>query len=279
MKRNIKTMAIVAAAVWLQTAAFTGLAHAQQRNNRTLSSVLSGLAKAVEAEEQDNAIRRVFRDVLDREPTASEFRRYRHLMHEEHWSERDVRDDLGSRPDYRRHAQRRDMDPDQIVRRAYQDILNRDPEPAGLRNYRSQIIDHGWTEQDVREALRKSPEHSKLGRDSADRIVRRAYQDILGREADYNGLAGFRNQVLYHGWDEHDVREALKRSPEYRQKNAMTREKAEEIVKRAYRNVLHREADPAGMQGFVNQVLHEHFSEADIARELRNSEEYRNKHR
>ena len=139
------------------------------------------------------------------------------------------------------------------------------------------MIDNGWTEQDVRQALRKSAEHDSVSQSSADRIVKRAYQDLLGRDPDYNGLVQYRNQITDHGWDEHDVREALRKSPEYRQKNAMTREKAEEIVKRAYRSVLGREADAGGMQGYVQRVLRDHWSEADVARALRNSDEYRNK--
>ena len=48
--------------------------------------------------------------------------------------------------------------PERIVRRAYQDILEREPDAAGMRTYRSRIIDDDWTEEQVREALRRSPE-------------------------------------------------------------------------------------------------------------------------
>jgi hypothetical protein len=67
------------------------------------------------------------------------------------------------------------------------------------------------------------------------------------------------------------------KSPEYRQKNAMTRDKAVEIVTRAYREVLGRDPDAGGMEGYVQGVLQKHWSEADVARSLRNSDEYRNK--
>jgi TorA maturation chaperone TorD len=227
---------------------------------------------------QDSAIKRAFRDVLRREPSTSELRRYRGLMTEDHWSEGDVREDLKSRSDYQRYSPSSgNVDPDKVVRRAYEDILHREPDQEGLRHYRTEMIDNGWTEQDVRQALRKSTEHDSVSQSSADRIVRRAYQDILGREPDYNGLVQYRNQITDHGWDEHDVREALRKSPEYRQKNTMTRQKAEEIVTRAYRSVLGRDPDPAGMEGYVQGVLRKHWSEPDIARELRNSDEYRNK--
>ena len=44
-----------------------------------------------------------------------------------------------------------------------------------------------------------------------------------------------------------------------------------------YRSVLGRDPDPAGMENYVRGVLTKHWSEADIARDLRNSDEYRNK--
>lgn len=56
----------------------------------------------------------------------------------------------------------------------------------------------------------------------------------------------------------------------------VTIQSADRIVRRAYQGVLRREPDPAS-RGFVDRVLRDHWSEADVARELRNSEEYRNR--
>jgi TorA maturation chaperone TorD len=241
--------------------------------------LLGGLAAPLEAQGwQDTLIRRAFDEVLHRAPSDSELRRYRDLMYEEHWTERDIQDDLRHRSDYGRHSDRRVDDPDRVVRRAYQDILHREPDTEGLRLYRSRMIDDNWTEYQVREALRKSPEYAERGSESADKIIRRAYQDILGREPDTNGLYSYRSKVMNQGWDEHDVREALRKSPEYRQKNTMTREQAEEVVRRAYASVLGREPDPSS-RGYVDRVLKDHWTERDVARELRNSDEYRNKQR
>jgi hypothetical protein len=102
-----------------------------------------------------------------------------------------------------------------IVRRAYQDILERDPEPAGLRLYRSRIIDDGWTEQQVRDALRKSPEYREQTRAKAEEIVRRAYLAVLKREPDA-GSVGYVNRVLRDDWTQAEVERELRRSPEFR---------------------------------------------------------------
>jgi Peptidase inhibitor family I36 len=110
--------------------------------------------------------------------------------------------------------------PDQIVRRAYQDILERDPDPAGLRAYRSRIIDDGWTEQQVREALRNSPEYRErntMTRPKAEEIVRRAYLSVLKREPDA-GSRGYVDRVLRDKWTQQDVERELRKSPEYRQR-------------------------------------------------------------
>ncbi|HEV8396221.1 MAG TPA: peptidase inhibitor family I36 protein [Vicinamibacterales bacterium] len=105
---------------------------------------------------------------------------------------------------------------DRIVHRAYQDILHREPDEGGLRLYRSRIIDDGWSEQQVREALRNSAESRVVTRERASEIVRRAYLSVLNREPDA-GAQGYINRVMRDGWTEDDVARELRRSPEFRQ--------------------------------------------------------------
>jgi TorA maturation chaperone TorD len=240
--------------------------------------VLGGLASPAAADWREEAIVEAFEDVLDREPSDRELRRYLSRMEEDGWTERDVREDLEERPDERRHSRRGYEDPDEVIRRAYDDILHREPDQEGLRLYRSRMIDDDWTERDVRDALRDSPEYGERRRESAEKIVRRAYEDVLEREPDARGLASYRDKILNEGWDEHDIREALRKSPEHRQQGQMSREQAEEIVKRAYQEVLGREPD-AGSRSYVDQVLKDHWTEEDVARELRKSDEYRRRQR
>ena len=109
-----------------------------------------------------------------------------------------------------------------------------------------------------------------------DAIVRRAYQDILGRDPDQAGLRQYRSKIIDDGWTEQDVRADLRKSPEYVDKNTMTYPKAQEIVRRAYMNVLRREPD-GGASGYVDRVIRNHWTQQDVERELRKSPEYRNK--
>jgi hypothetical protein len=239
-------------------------------------------ARSSSASDRDRAIRRAYEDILHRKPSDIELRHYRELMEDDDWTEDDVRDDLREERDHdggdRGHRSgHRSEDPDRIVRRAYEDILDREPDSAGLRLYRSRIVDDDWTEDDVRKALRESPEYRTHREQRADKIVRDAYQDVLGRAPDAAGLRTYKDHVLRDDWDERQVRDALRKSPEYRQKGTMTRAQAEEIVKRAYQEVLGRDPD-AGSRGYIDRILRDHWTQEDVARELRKSPEYRNKH-
>ena len=225
----------------------------------------------------DNAIFRSFRSVLGRDPSDRELVRYRALMLRYGWTESDVRSDLSGRTDYRRYRNDTGTRPNAAVRSAYIDVLGREPDAEGLREYRTRMVRDGWTEQDVREALRKSDEYASIRTESADRIVRRAYLDVLRREPDPEGLAAYRQQVIENGWEYHDVRTALRRSPERRQgQRAMREEDARALVRRAYLNVLRREPDPSGWDSYTAKVMRDGWTQADLERTLRNSDEFRN---
>jgi hypothetical protein len=94
-----------------------------------------------------------------------------------------------------------------------------------------------------------------------DAIVKRAYEDVLNREPDSEGLRVYRRHVIDDGWTEQQVRQSLRESPEYRQQGIMTYYKAQQIVRQAYLNVLHREPD-SGAGGYVNNVLTKHGTRA-----------------
>lgn len=110
--------------------------------------------------------------------------------------------------------------PDEIIKRAYEDVLNREPDQEGLRVYRRHIVDDGWSEQQVRQSLRESAEYRKqntMTYTRAQEIVRAAYINVLRREPDA-GAGGYINNVLTKGWTQNDVERELRKSPEYRKR-------------------------------------------------------------
>jgi hypothetical protein len=118
-----------------------------------------------------------------------------------------------------------------MVRRAYRDILGREPDSVGMQQYTQALLYSGWTETDLRRALRSSPEFAertgrvsygwrtanRYGVDSqAASIVRQAYLSVLGREPDAVGMRDYTTRIVRDGWSENDVMRALRSSPEYR---------------------------------------------------------------
>jgi len=105
------------------------------------------------------------------------------------------------------------IEPEKIVRRAFQDVLEREPTDADMRRYRSLIIERGYDEKRVREELRRSDEYR--GPYMTARL-NRLYREILGRDVDPRGFEDYRNKIIEHGWNDDDIRRSLRNSAEYR---------------------------------------------------------------
>jgi len=193
---------------------------------------------------------------------------------------RDMTEPRGGRNGTNRSTgiRRTEREPDATVRRVYQDILNREPDPTGMGIYRNRMLNDGWSEQQVRAALLQSPEYrdqNVMTREKAAEIVARVYRSELNREPG-DAAQGWVDKVLKENWNEATLAIEIRKSPEYRDRNVMTREKAAEIVARVYRSELNREPGAAA-QGWVDKVFNENWSEATLAIEIRKSDEYRNK--
>jgi hypothetical protein len=107
----------------------------------------------------DRAIERVFRDTLGRKPDQSEQRRFRTRMIEENWSDKDVRIELTKTDEYRTVVER-------IVAKAYRELLGREADPGGLRNYVRHMLQDRWSEEDVRHSMREGEEYLQRVRES-----------------------------------------------------------------------------------------------------------------
>ncbi len=156
-------------------------------------------------------------------------------------------------------------DADRALRAAYRDVLNRDPDPDGLRFYRGRLLDAGWSEPQLRDALRRSDEFRS--RDFSA-IVRRVYREVLGRDPDASGLATY-TRTLSRDQTEAELRAELRRSKEG---DALSVTAA---ITRAYRDILKRDPDPAGLENYRRLVRDKAWDENRIRADLRRSEEFR----
>jgi hypothetical protein len=106
-------------------------------------------ARAIKA---DEAITKIYREVLGRDPDANGLAHYR-AKWREGWTQGQIRDDL------RRSSEGRDSRIRDTITRAYRDVLGRDPDPAGYATYERAMRERGYTERDVRRALMSGDEY------------------------------------------------------------------------------------------------------------------------
>jgi hypothetical protein len=110
-------------------------------------------------------------------------------------------------------------DVDRIIRQAYREVLDREPDPQGMEIYRNHMVRDGWSDDKVRQSLKSSPEYAQKGgmtAEKAQEVVRRAYLSVLKREPDPSSKT-FVEKVL-SGWSQQDVENELRKSDEYKRK-------------------------------------------------------------
>ncbi len=164
-----------------------------------------------DARTAENVVRRVYRDTLFRDPDAEGLQHYRDKLMHEGWTEDMLRSDI------RRSGEFHAINPDEVITRAYREVLHRDPDPEGLKHYHQLLTERGWTEPQLRADLLRSSEETAT---AIHNLITRAYRDVLGRDPDPAGYANYEKAVREKGWSERQVRDALMKSDEYRQKHS-----------------------------------------------------------
>jgi hypothetical protein len=154
-------------------------------------------------------VQRAYRDLLDRKVDPEGLRVYREKLIERNWTEDELRRDLRNSPEFRA------LNPDEVITRAYHDVLKREPDPAGLNHYRDLFANHGWTIGQIRADLVRSPEWTEK---RIHDVITKAYRDILGRDPDAAGLENYRRAIRDKAWNEQQIRADLARSAEAQQK-------------------------------------------------------------
>lgn len=152
-----------------------------------------------------------------------------------------------------------------FARQQYQDILDRDPDVASLRQWVYQL-DTGTTRSGMVAWLMNSQEAFMKGRFTAS-----LYQTLLGRPADMGGYLGFTG-LLETGVPEAQVAADFVFSGEFVQRFGVLSDT--QFVTVMYENILLREPDAGGLQGFVGAISSGGLSRAQVATIFLTSAEY-----
>jgi hypothetical protein len=153
-------------------------------------------------------------------------------------------------------------DPNQrFVAAAFQDLLHRDVDPAGLAAF-STFLARGGSRAQVAQAIVASPEYRTL-------VVRDVYARLLQREADAAGLAAFVS-LLGAGGTVAQVQAQMAASPEYAQLHGGS---PDDFLAALYGDLLGRTPDPVGQAAF-GQALAAGTDRGAVAAAIVGSAEY-----
>lgn len=122
----------------------------------------------------------------------------------------------------------------------------------------------------ARGGRRHAPDRPDMGR--IDAIIKRAYRDVLQRDADPGGLRGYRKHLIDDHWTEEQLRHSLRESQEFR-------ELADRIVTTAYRELLNREPSPRERRAYRERMVRDRWSAEDVRKAIRRTDEFRMRNR
>jgi hypothetical protein len=149
------------------------------------------------------------------------------------------------------------------VQGLYVQYLHRQADAGGLAGMTASLQGGASVEQLV-VGLISSPEYAQnSGGDPNQRYVAHLFHDILGRDADADGLAHFTNALNNGTATRTQVAQALLGSSEYQTL----------VVKQLYTTYLHRDADAGGLKNFTD-FLAKGGADEQVAAQLAGSSEY-----
>lgn len=154
---------------------------------------------------------------------------------------------------------------EQIVHRAFREVLDRPADPEGLRTYTDRLLREGWSEQQMIQQLQRSSEARGI---NADQAITKIYRDVLGRDPDPRGLAHYRGKWR-DGWTQGQIRDDLRRSGEGRDTYVRN------TITKLYRELLGRDPDPSGYATYEKAMRERGYTERDVRAAIMSGDEYR----
>jgi parallel beta-helix repeat protein len=148
------------------------------------------------------------------------------------------------------------------VQALYQHYLHRNADAVGLQGF-ANFLGQGGTLKQVAAVLTGSQEYFDLHGDSTNAFLDALYQDVLGRQVDPGGRAGF-SQALAGGMTRGQAASLILGSAEY-QGN---------LVQADFQSFLGRSAEPAAQAFFVNELQHGGSDQLVLAQVLGSNEAF-----
>jgi hypothetical protein len=222
-------------------------------------------------------VTQAYRLILKREADEGGFNNYVNLLTNEGWTAKQLVFALATSEEYKQKFFD-NQTTTKYVTQTYQILLQREPDPEGLKNWINMVEQHGW--RILIEGILNSEEYmQRFGNNAipgaknyhAIQLVTQAYRIILKREPDEGGSNDYVNLLTNQGWTAKQLVLDLATSEEY-QRRFFDNRTTTEYVTQIYHTLLQREPNPEELTNGINMV--EQHGWRIIIERILNSEEY-----
>ncbi len=156
-----------------------------------------------------DAVTVAYEELLERKPSTVNRDRYVEAMFNDRWSNKQLYDEIRKSREYQYDR------PNRIIKAAYRNVLLREVDQGAIEPLRQSIVKQNWKLIDVENNLRKSKEYRT---ETIYKMIDIAYEEVLNREPDEYGINYYSRRLL-EGWTLEDIKEDMRKSDEYREKN------------------------------------------------------------
>lgn len=151
-----------------------------------------------------------------------------------------------------------------LARRMFLKYLHRPiAEGQELENWKTEIMTYRLTEVDIANRLKASPEYRQMLERDIYPIIKKAFNDLLGRAPDQGNLDNESNSIIENSWDEAGYRNALWGVPECL--TSMTNRFYKVWIIRAFNKWLGHAPSQAQLEAESKNIHTNHWTEAQFS--------------
>ncbi|MGB6785285.1 MAG: methyltransferase domain-containing protein, partial [Nitrosotalea sp.] len=170
----------------------------------------------------------------------------------------------------------------EILNDAYNELLHRPPDKAGLDHYISELANDTITIEDViKEILETEEGKLVLAEEKYKKPLEELYDELLRRPPDKAGLDHYISELANDTITIEGVRKEILESEEGKlalaeEKLALAEEKYKKPLEELYNQLLRRPPDKAGLDHYISELANETITIEGVRKEILESEEGRN---
>lgn len=249
-----------------------------QGTNLKAECIVTSNADAVEA-----FVKRLYTEILGRDADASGLKAWADVLKSGKEQGAKVAQGFVESTEFKN----RNLSDKDYIKALYRTFLNREADGGGLASWQ-EVLDDGLSRMHVFKGFAESPEFTKICQEygiirgnahltapmdqneGVTKFIARCYKLCLGRKGDEAGMNAWCNQLLTHKNTAKQAAHGFIFSKEFEKKKLSDRE----YVKILYRVFMDREADPAGLNSWID-VLKKGRSREHVFNGFADSSEFR----